>query len=105
MKIFITGFSFAGLIYAGSAMAVDMPADGKAKCGMCHAIDTKKVGPAWKDVAAKYKDNPDAEKTLITHITKGGSFSWKIGNMPPRGMGANDVQIASLAKFILELKQ
>ena len=86
-------------------MALDMPADGKAKCSMCHAIDTKKVGPAWKDVAAKYKGNPDAEKTLITHITKGGNFGWKIGSMPPRGMGANDAQIASLAKFILGLNQ
>ena len=104
MKISITVFSVAGLLFAGSAMAVDMPADAKAYCAMCHAIDSKKVGPAWKDVAAKYRGNPDAEKIVIANITKGGAFGWKLSTMPPRGMGASDAQIASLAKFILALK-
>lgn len=104
MKISIVGFSMAGLMFAGSAMAVEMPAVAKSKCAMCHSIEKKIVGPAWKDVAAKYKGQADAEKTLVSHITKGGSFGWKFGMMPPRGMGANDEQIASLAKFILTLK-
>ena len=103
MKI-ITSLAVAGLLISGSAMAVDMPADGKAKCGACHAIDKKVVGPAWKDVAAKYAGQSGAEKTLVANITKGGQFGWKIGMMPAKGMGANDEQIASLAKFILTLK-
>ncbi|MEQ1556148.1 MAG: c-type cytochrome, partial [Gallionella sp.] len=82
----------------------DMPADGKAKCGACHALDKKVVGPAWKDVAAKYAGKADAEKTLVANITKGGQFGWKMGMMPAKGMGATDAQIASLAKFILTLK-
>ena len=104
MNKVLVSLSAAGLLLAGSAMAVDMPADGKAKCGACHAIDRKMVGPAWKDVAAKYKGQADAEKTLVDHITKGGQFGWKMGNMPPKGMGASDAQIASLAKFIMTLK-
>ena len=104
MKTALVSLSVAGLLLAGSAMAVDMPADGKAKCGACHAIDRKMVGPAWKDVAAKYKGQADAEKTLVEHITKGGQFGWKMSNMPPRGMGTSDAQIESLAKFILTLK-
>jgi len=104
MKISVLGLSVAGLMFAGSAMAVEMPAVGKAKCGACHAIDQRVVGPAWKDVAKKYKGKPNAKKTLITHITTGGSFGWNFGMMPPRGLGANDQEIASLAKFILKLK-
>ncbi|MGZ8967428.1 MAG: c-type cytochrome [Gallionella sp.] len=104
MKKVITSLAVAGLLISGSAMAVDMPADGKAKCGACHAIDHKVVGPAWKDVAAKYAGKADAEKTLVEHITKGGQFGWKFGMMPAKGMGANEAQIASLAKFILTLK-
>lgn len=104
MKAIVTGFAMAGLMLAGSAMAVDMPADGKNYCGMCHAIDHKVVGPAWKNVAAKYRGKPDAEKTVISHITHGGQFGWNYGMMPPRGMGASDEQIAKLAKFILNLK-
>ncbi len=35
----------------------------------CHAVDTKKVGPAFKDVAAKYKGNADAEAKIVTELT------------------------------------
>jgi len=104
MKVSVIGLSVAGLMFAGSAMAVEMPAIAKAKCAMCHSIEKRVVGPAWKNVAAKYRGNPDAEKTVISHITSGGSFGWKYGMMPPRGMGANDQEIAELAKFILSLK-
>lgn len=104
MKTIFAGLAVAGLMVAGNAMAVDMPADGKTKCAACHAIDKKSVGPAWNDVAAKYKGKADAEKTLVANITKGGQFGWKMGNMPAKGLGANDAQIASLAKFIVELK-
>jgi cytochrome c len=40
-------------------------------CFKCHAVDTKKMGPAWKDVAAKYKGNKDAEAKLVKHLTTG----------------------------------
>ncbi len=104
MKTVIASVAMAGLMLMGNAMAVDMPADGKTKCGACHAIDVKKVGPAWKDVAAKYAGKADAEATIAANITKGGAFGWKMGSMPPKGMGASDAQIQSLAKFIAELK-
>lgn len=104
MRSIIVSLSVAGLMFAGNAMAVDMPADGKAKCGACHSIEKKSVGPSWNDVAAKYKGQTDAEQTLIANITKGGSFGWKMSPMPAKGMGANDTQIASLAKFIVDLK-
>ena len=104
MKAFIVGLAVTGLMCAANAMAVDMPADGKAKCGACHAIDKKLVGPAWKDVAAKYSGKADGEKTLIANISKGWQFGWKMGNMPAKGLGASDAQIAALAKFIVELK-
>jgi cytochrome c len=104
MKISIAGIWLAGSMFAGSAMAVEMPAEGKAKCSACHSIDRKVVGPAWKDVADKYKGQADAEQTLISHITQGGSFGWNFGMMPARGLGATDQEIASLAKFILTLQ-
>jgi cytochrome c len=44
----------------------------KAKgCLNCHAVDQKKVGPATKDIAAKYKDNKDAEATLTAKLKDG----------------------------------
>ena len=93
----------AGLVVAGSALAVDMPAEGKAKCGACHTIDKKVVGPAFNDVAAKYKGDKDAASKIAANITKGGSFGWKLGSMPAKGMGANDAEVKSMSEFIAGL--
>ncbi len=93
----------AGLTFAGSALAVDMPAEGKAKCGACHAIDRKVMGPSWMDVSKKYKGDPAAAAKIAANITKGGAFGWKSGNMPPKGMNASDAEIKKLSSFIAGL--
>lgn len=102
-------FSLSTLLLAAPVLAADAPlqmsADAKAKCGACHTLDTAGVGPAWKDIAAKYKGKKDAEKTLVANITKGGKFGWYPDKpmkpaMPPKGTGATDAQIADFAKFI-----
>ena len=58
---------------AQSATAVDAAAAlalaRKSDCLKCHAVDKKKDGPAYKEVAAKYKGKPDAEAKLYTHLT------------------------------------
>ena len=43
----------------------------KDGCLNCHAVDTKKVGPSFKDVAAKYKGKADAQATLTAKIKAG----------------------------------
>jgi cytochrome c len=55
-----------------SAQAADAAAEALARksgCFKCHAIDKEKVGPRYKDIAAKYKDDPSAEDKLFTHLT------------------------------------
>jgi len=58
---------------AAAADAVDASAAEalarKSGCLKCHAVDRKKDGPAFKDVAAKYKGKADAEKTLAAFLT------------------------------------
>ena len=66
----------ASLIMAGSALAADMPAAGKAKCGACHALDKKGMGPSFMDIAGKYKGDKDAVSKIDASITKGGKFGW-----------------------------
>jgi cytochrome c len=63
-------------------------------CLNCHAVDTKKVGPAFKDVAAKYKGKPDAESALVAKITGGKEH-------PTVKASADDVK--SLVKWVLSL--
>ena len=104
MKTLIAGFSILALCMVGNTFAVAMSKDGRLRCGGCHRIEFKSIGPAWKDVAAKYAGNKDAQNILIANITKGGSFGWKMGVMPPKGGSAHDDEIERLAKFIAELK-
>jgi cytochrome c len=71
----LLGVLFAGLALATPAVAGELDADGvqalmkKSGCFKCHAVDKKKDGPPYKEVAAKYKDKPDAEQKLFTHAT------------------------------------
>lgn len=63
--VILISLACSGPVLASEAMA---KADG---CLNCHAVDSKKVGPAFKDVAAKYKGKADAEQTLTAKITGG----------------------------------
>ena len=90
----------AGLMVAGSAMATDMPAVAKKNnCTACHAVDKKVVGPAWKDVSAKYKGDAAAWDKLATKIKKGGSGNW--GKMPmPANPKVSDADMKEILAFI-----
>jgi cytochrome c len=62
-SIVIAAVVAVGLVAAGAANAQEDAAK-KAGCLTCHSVDTKKMGPAFKDVAAKYKGKADAAATL-----------------------------------------
>lgn len=72
----------------------------KNACMSCHAIDKKLVGPAYKDVAAKYKGQKDAEAALVASIKKGGAGKWGPVPMPPQAQ-LSDEDAKSLAQWIL----
>jgi cytochrome c len=72
-------------------------------CTACHAVDKKVVGPAFKDVAAKYAGQKDAADKLAVKITKGGSGVW--GPVPmPANSQVNDAEAKKLAAWVLGLK-
>jgi cytochrome c len=76
-------------------------------CLKCHAVDKHKDGPAWRDVAAKYKDKDHAEtvKKLIYHITSGEKAKFPDGHEEEHKIiKTKDVaQQTSLIEFILAL--
>lgn len=72
-------------------------------CMACHAVDKKLVGPAFKDVAAKYAGQKDAVDKLAAKILKGGSGVW--GPVPmPANAQVNDAEAKKLAAWVLTLK-
>jgi cytochrome c len=106
MKSIIVSMAVAaGLMVAGSAMATDMPAVAKKlNCTACHAIDKKVVGPAWAEVAKKYKGDAGAEAKLITKVSKGGGGVWGSMPMPANdAAGTKQADIKEVVKFILAL--
>jgi len=93
----------AGLsMVAASAFA--NPDLAKAKnCLACHAVDKKLVGPAYKDVAAKYAADKDAAAKLAKKIREGGVGVW--GQVPmPANPQVNEAEASTLAKWVLTLK-
>jgi len=75
MKQILVAAVAAGALLSNVAFASEQLAKEK-NCLACHAIDQKLVGPAYKEVAAKYKGDKSAENKLATKIQKGGSGVW-----------------------------
>jgi cytochrome c len=89
-----------------SAVSAPAYADGelaKAKnCMACHSVDKKLVGPAFKDVAAKYAGQKDAEAKLAQKVMKGGGGVWGSMAMPPNPV--SDQEALTLVKWVLSQK-
>ncbi|HCI13949.1 MAG TPA: cytochrome C biogenesis protein CcsA [Gallionellaceae bacterium] len=80
-----------------------LPLAKKSGCLVCHAIDKKVVGPAWKDVAAKYRGDAGAEARMMDKIAKGGSGVWG-AIMMPANPKISEADRRALARFVLSLK-
>lgn len=76
-------------------------------CLACHGVDKKVVGPAWKDVSARYKNDTEAKTKLIAKIKAGGKGNWTevTGGMPmpPYSPRVSDRDIEILVDFVLSL--
>jgi len=94
---------------AGIAALAALPAQAqedlakKHNCLACHAVDKKVVGPAYKDVAAKYRSDKTAEAKLIDKVKKGGTGVWGQIPMPPNA-AVPDADVKKLVEWILSLK-
>lgn len=75
----------------------------KAGCTACHAINKKVIGPAYKDVAAKYKGK-DAAALLFDKVRKGGSGVYGTIPMAPNPVGKiSDADLKKVIAYILKL--
>ncbi len=90
----------------GAALAVPLAAQAdealakKHNCTACHQIDKKSVGPAYKEVAKKYKGQADALAKLSDKVKKGGSGVWGPVPMPPHA-AMSDADIQKLVQWVL----
>lgn len=92
----------AGFAVSTPALA-DLQLATAKNCMACHAIDRKLVGPAYKDVAAKYAGQKDAADKLATKVMKGGSGVWGPVPMPANTQVSPD-EAKKLVAWVLTLK-
>ena len=86
----------SGFLFAGAAIAQSADDLLKSKgCLTCHAADVKKVGPSFKDIAAKHKDDPKAADTIVANL--------KAAKGHPK-VNATDAELMTLVKHVLAAK-
>lgn len=74
----------------------------KGSCLMCHTIEKRNVGPAFKDIAAVYKGQ-DVEDILIEKIKKGGRGNWGVLPMPANEGKLTDNEFREVVRWIRSL--
>ena len=103
MKKLLTALIGACIAFLSASAQASLDLADKNACLNCHSVEKKMVGPAFKDVAAKYKDRKDASTYISEKMIKGGSGVWGAIPMPPMvQLTAEEVQ--AMTKWILELK-
>jgi cytochrome c len=109
-RLYLRGAIFiAALVAAQTATAALDNASAQAMmakdgCAACHSIDKKIVGPAYQDVAVKYKGDKDALAKLTDKVKKGGVGVWGQIPMPPN-VQVSDADIKDLVSWVLTLKK
>ena len=94
----------AALMLSGAALAQDAAKLAQQKaCLACHTVDKKVVGPSYKDIAAKYRSDKNAEANLVKKVRAGSAGVWGQVPMPPNAtVSEKEAQI--LVKWILSQK-
>jgi len=101
MKIVIIAAAAAAVVLAAPARADEALAK-KHNCLACHQLDKKVVGPAYKDIAKKYKGKSGAAALLAEKVKKGGSGTWGPIPMPPNP-AVPDADLKKLVDWILKM--
>ena len=95
--------ALAGFFLLTGAAFADLALATSKNCMACHAADKKLVGPAFKDVAAKYVGDKTAADKLADKIQKGGAGVW--GPVPmPANTQVSDMDAKKLAAWVLMAK-
>ena len=102
MKAVFAALAATGLLLASGAQANEKLAQSSG-CMTCHQMDKKVVGPSYKDVAAKYRNDKGAEAKLVAKVKQGGKGVWGEVPMPPNAH-VKDEDIKSIVHWILALK-
>ena len=92
----------AGAVFALPVQASEELAK-KYMCLTCHQVDKKLVGPAFKEIAAKYASDKAAEGKMVDKVKKGGAGVWGQIPMPPNDK-VPEADLKAMVKWVLSAK-
>lgn len=99
--VYMAMMAAAGIAMSGQVLADEALAKAKG-CMNCHKVDAKLVGPAYKDVAAKYKGDKAAPAKLAAKVKAGGKGVWGEIPMPPNAVTEDEAK--KLVAWVLSQK-
>lgn len=110
--IFPAGCLLAATLLGGPVLSPALAAEGvtqsmldlaeRSRCLTCHEVDEKVRGPAWRDVAKRYRGDGGAEARLLVKVREGGSGVWGDDFMSPNKR-VSDEDLKTLVRWILAL--
>ena len=68
-------------------------------CFSCHRVDERHVGPAYRDVARRYRDDPQAVEKLMAKVRRGGGGNWGTVAMPANSVAEAELRV--LVRWVL----
>jgi cytochrome c len=93
----------AGLLVSTPVLADGASLARKSGCMACHAVDSRVVGPSFKEIAAKYKGDKEAAAKLALKIRSGGAGSFGSTPMLPAPASVSDDDIRKIVAWVLSL--
>ncbi|MEW6131561.1 MAG: c-type cytochrome [Pseudomonadota bacterium] len=102
MKAVVMSAVAALVLGMSGAASADQALAQKNACMSCHGVDKKIVGPAFKEISAKYKNDKTAAARLAMTVKKGGKGNWGQIPMPPNPQ-VKDEDLNKIVAWILSL--
>jgi cytochrome c len=108
MKLVITFLAAAGALslaahsHAADAKAAEALAKSSG-CLACHTVDKRLVGPSYREIANRYREDKGAAAKLAQNVKAGGKGAWGDIPMPPNGH-VKDADIHSIVQWVLTVK-
>lgn len=102
MKTAAFAIAFTALLGTSQAHANEKLAQSSG-CMTCHAVERKNIGPSYRDIAAKYRNDKNAEALLVKKVRAGGSGVWGSVPMPPSAH-VKEEDARAIVQWVLALK-
>jgi cytochrome c len=97
--IYTRGLAALALSICAAGAQANMELARQKNCLNCHQIDSKLIGPPYKQVAAKYKGDPEAENRLVKKVLEGSFGAW--GQIPMPANPVSEGEARTLVKWVL----